>query len=114
MIRVKEESEKTGLKLNIQNTSIMASGLITSWQIDGGKVEAVKILFSWAPKSLWMVTVATKLKDLLLRRIAMTNQNSVLKSRDIALPTKVHLVKAMIVPVVTYGCESWTMKKAER
>ena len=63
MIRVKEESEKTGLKLNIQNTSIMASGLITSWQIDGGKVEAVKILFSWAPKSLWMVTVDMKLKD---------------------------------------------------
>ena len=104
-MKVKEESEKVGLNLNIQKTKIMASGLITSWHIDR---ETVTVLFSWAPKSLQMVTRAMKLRCLLLGRKAMTNLDSILKSRDITLPTKVHLVKGMAFPVVTYGCESWT------
>ena len=88
----------------------MASSPITSRQID----EETKTLFSWAPKSLWMVTAAVKLKDpLLLERKAMTNPDSILKSRDITLPSKNNLVKAMVFPVVTSGCESWTVKKAE-
>ena len=95
MMKVKEESEKVGSKLNIQKTKIMASGPITSGQIDGETMETV-IDFSWAPKSLQMVTAAMKLRHLLLGRKAMTNLDSVLKSRDITLPTKVHLVKAMV------------------
>ena len=92
----------------------MASGPITSWQMDGETVDTVAdFLFFWAPKSLQMVTAAIKLKHLLLGRKVMTNQDGILKSRDITLPTKVHLVKAMVFPVVMYGCESWTVKKAE-
>ena len=91
----------------------MASGPITSWQIEGGKVETWQILSSWAPKSVQMVTAGTKLRHLLLGRKAMTNPDSVLKSRDITLPTKVLIVKAKIFPVVMYGYESWTIKKAE-
>ena len=113
LMKVKEESEKVGLKLNIQKTKIMASCPITSWQIDGETVEMVSDLFFWAPKSLQMVTAAMKLRHLLLGRKAMTNLESMLKSRDITLPTKVRLVKAMVFPVVMYGCESWTIKKAE-
>ena len=90
----------------------MASCSITSWQIEGEKVEAVTDLFSWAPKSLRMVTAAM-IKCLLLGRKAMTNLDSILKSRDITLPTKVHLVKAMVFPVVVYGSEMWSIKKAE-
>ena len=108
LMKVKEESEKAGLKLNIQKTKIMASCPITSWQIDGGNSGNSEKLFSWAPKSLQMVTAA-----LLLRRKAMTNLDSILKSRDITWPTKVRLVKAMAFPVVMYGCESWTIKKTE-
>ena len=113
LMKLKEESEKVGLKLNIQKTKIMASGPITSWQIDGEAVET-ETLFWGAPKSLQMVTAATKLKDSwFLGRKSMTNLDSILKSRDIALLTKVHLVKAMVFPVVMYRCESWTIKKAE-
>ena len=113
-MRVKAESEKAGLTLNIQKTKIMASGPITSWQIDGEKVEKCQISFSWVPKSLWTVTRNHKIKTcLLLGRKAVTNLDSILKSRDITLPTKFHIVKAMVFPVVMYGCESWTIKKAE-
>ena len=112
-MKVKEESEKVGLKLNIQKTKIMASGPITSWQIDGETVETVTDFIFGAPKSLQMVTAAMKLKDAYLERKAMTNPNSILESRDITLLTKFHLVKAMGFPVVMYGCESWTIKKAE-
>ena len=102
------------MKLNIQKTKIMTSGPITSWQIDRERVETVADLFSGAPKSLLMVTAAMKLKNcLLLGRKVMINLDSVLKSRDITLTTKVHLVKAMVFPVVMHGCESWTIKKAE-
>ena len=112
LMKVKEESEKVGLKLNIWKTKIMASGPITSWEVDGETVETVADL--GAPKSLQMVTAAMQLKDTyLLGRKVMTNLDSILKSRDITLPTKVHLVKAMVFPVVMYGCESWTIKKAE-
>ena len=93
---------------------IMASGPITSWQIDGETTQTVTDLFSWAPKSLQMVTAAMKLKRrVLLGRKAMTSLDSILKSRDISLPTKVHLIKAMVFPIVMYGCESWTLKKSE-
>ena len=92
----------------------MASGPNTSWQIEGEKVEAVTDFLSWALKSLRMVTAAMKLRHLLLGRKVMTNLDSILKSRDITFPTKVCLVKAMVFPVVMYGCESWTVKKAER
>ena len=93
----------------------MASGPITSWQIDGETMENSDRLYFWgAPKSLQMVTAAMKLRCLLLRRKAMTNLDSILKSRDIILPTKVYLVQAMVFPVVMYGFESWTIKKAER
>ena len=109
----KEESEKVDLKLNIQKTKIMASGPITSWQIDGETMETVRDSFSGAPKSLQMVTAAMKLRRLLLGRKAMTNLDSILKSRDITLLTKVHLDKAIVFPVVMYGCESWAIKKAE-
>ena len=112
--KVKEESEKVGLKLNIQKTKIMASGPITSWEIDGETTETVTDFMFWAPKSLQMVTAAMKLRCLLLGRKTMTNLDSILKSRDITLPTKIHLVKAMGFPVVMYGCESWTIKKVER
>ena len=112
LIKVKEESEKIGLKLSIQETKIMASGPITSWQIDG---ETVSDFILGAPKSLQMVTAAMKLKDAYsLEGKVMTILDSILKSREIALPTKVRLVKAMGFLVVMYGCESWTMKKAER
>ena len=110
LMKVKEESEKVGLKLNIQKTKIMASSPITSWQIDG---ETVTDCFSWALKSLQIVTAAMKLIHLLPGRKAMTNPDSTLKSRDITLPTKVHLVKTMVFPVVMYRWESWTIKKAE-
>ena len=103
---------------DIQKTKIMTFGPITSWQIDGEAVETVPdcflFLVGWgAPKSLQMVTAAMKLRHLLLGRKVMTNLASILKSRDITLPTKFHLVKAMVFPIVIYGCESWTIKKAE-
>ena len=114
LMKVKEESEKAGLKLNIQKTKIMASGPITSWQTDRETMETVTDFILGAAKSLLMVTAAMKLKRyLLLGRKAMTNLDSILKSRDITLPTKVRLVMAMVFPVVMYGCESWTVKKAE-
>ena len=113
LMKVKQESEKVGLRLISQKTKIMASGHITSWQIDGETMETERHLFSWASKSLQMVTVAMKLRRLLLQSKAMTNLDSILKSRDITLPTKVHLVRVMVFPVVTYGYESWTVKKAE-
>ena len=111
LMKVKEKWEKAGLKLNIQKTKIMASGPITSWQIYGETMETVTDLISWAPKSLQRVTAAMKLRHLLLGRKAMINLDSILKSRDITLPAKVHLVKDMVFPVVMYGCESWTIKK---
>ena len=115
LMKVKEESEKVSLKLNIQKTKIMASGSITSWQIDGETVETMADFIFWAPKSLQMVTAAMKLKDrLLLGRKVMTNLDSIFKSRDITLPTKAHQVKAMVFLVVMYGCENCTIKKAER
>ena len=111
-MKVKEESEKVGLKLNTQKTKIVASGPITSWQIVGETMR----LFLGAQKSLQIapVTAHEIKRRLLLGRKAMTNLDSVFKSRDITLPTKVRLVKAMVFPVVMYGCESWTVKKAER
>ena len=113
LMKVKEESEKVGLKLNIQKTKIMASGPITSWQIDRETMETLKqSLYFWAPKSLQIVTGAMKLKDSCSLE-EKVNLDSMLKSRDITLPTKVHLVKVMAFPVVMYGCESWTIKKAE-
>ena len=116
LMKVKEESEKVGLQLNFQKTKIMASGPITSWQIGGKTVETVTdFIFGGSLKSLQMVIVAMKFKrHLLLGRKAMTNLDSILKTRDITLPTKVHLVKAMVFSVVMYECESWTIKKAER
>jgi len=113
LMKVKEENEKVGLKLNIQKTKIMASGPITSWKIDGETVETVTDFSFWAPKSLQMVTAAMKLKDACSLEEVMTNLDSILKSRDVTLPTTVHLVKAMVFPVVIYGFESWTIKKAE-
>ena len=113
LMKVKEESEKFGLKINIQKTKIMASGPIISWQIYGETVETVSDFILGDPKSLQMVTSAMKLRYFLLGRKVMTNRDSILKSRDITLPRKVCLVKAMVFPVVMYGCESWTMKKAE-
>ena len=114
LMKVKEESEKVGLKLNIWKTKIIASGPITSWQIDGETMETVADFIFGAPKSLQMVTAAMKLKrHLLLGRKAMISLDSTLKCRDITLPTEVCLVKAMVFPGVTYGCESWTIKKAE-
>ena len=111
LMKVKEESEKVGLKLNIQKTKIMASGPITSWQIDGETVSDFIFLGSRITAD---GDCRHKIKrHLLLGRKAMTNLDSILKSRDITLPTKVHLVKAMVFPVVMYGCESWTIKKAE-
>ena len=113
---MKEESEKVGLKLNVQKTKIMASGPITIWQIDEETMETVTEFFRGeVPKSLQMVTAGMKLKDTCsFGRKAMTNLDSILTSTDITLPTKVCLVKAMVFPVVMYGCESWTIKKSER
>ena len=108
-------TEKAGLKLNIQKTKIMASGPITSWEIDGETVERVSDLIFWAPKITADGDCSHEIKRrLLLGRKVMTNLDSIFKSRDISLPTKVHLVKAMVFPVVMYGCESWAVKKAER
>ena len=114
-MKVKEESEKVGLKLNIQKTKIMTSGPITSWEIDGETVETVSDFILWGSKITADGDCSHEIKThLLLGRKVMTNLDSILKSRDITLPTKVHLVKAMVFPVVMYGCESWTVKKAER
>ena len=113
-MKVKEESEKVGLKLSIQKTKIMASGLITSWQIDGETMETVKDFIFWGSKITADGDCRREIKRrLLLGRKVMTNLDSKLKSRDITLSTKVHLLKAMVFPVVMYGCESWTIKKAE-
>ena len=115
MMKVKEESEKVGLKLNIQKTKVMASGPITSWQIDGETVEKVKDFILGGSKITADGDCSHEIKrHLLLGRKIMTNLDNILKSRDITLPTKVHLVKAMFFPVVMYGCESWTVKKAKR
>ena len=115
LMKVKEESEKVGLKLNIQKIKIMASSPITSWQIDGETVETVADLIFLGSKITADGDCSHEMKRcLLLGRKAMTNLDSIWKSRDITLPTKVHLVKAMVFPVVMYGCESWTVKKAER
>ena len=113
-MNVKEENEKTGLKLNIQNTKIMASGPTTSWQIDGETVETVTCFIFVGSKITAAGDCSHEInRHLLLGRKAMTNPDSILKSRDITLPTKVHLVKPIVFPVVMYGCESWTIKKAE-
>ena len=113
-MKVKEESEKAGFKLNIQITKIMVSGSITSWQIDGETIATVKDFIFLGSKITADGDCSHEIKRrLLLRRKAMTNLESILKSRDIILPTNVHLVKAMVFPVVMYGCESWTVKKAE-
>ena len=110
-MKVKEEDEKVGLKLNIQKTKIMASGPITSWQVDG---ETVADVIFWGSKITADGDCSHESKKhLLLGRKVMTNLDSILKSTDITLPTKVHLVKAMVFPVVIYGCEIWTAKKAE-
>ena len=112
---MKVESEKVGLKLNIQKTKIMASGPTTSWEIDGETVETVSDFIFWGSKITTDGDCSHEIKRcLLLGRKVMTNLDSTLKSRDISLSTKVHLVKAMIFPVVMYGCESWTVKRAER
>ena len=114
LMRVKEESDKVGLKLNIQKTKIMASGPITSWEIDGETVETVSVSIFWGFKITADGDCSHEIKRrLLLGRKVMTNLDSIFKSRDITLPTKVHLVKAMVFPVVVYGYESWTGKKAE-
>ena len=114
LMKVKEESEKVGLKLNIQKIKIMASGPITSWEIDGETVEAVSYFILGGSKITADGGCSHEIKrHLLLERKVMTNLDSILKSRDITLPTKVHPVRAMVFPVVMYGCESWTVKKAE-
>ena len=115
LMKVKEESEKVGLKLSIQKTKIMASGPITSWQIDGETVETMADFIFLGSKITADGECSHETKrHLLLGRKVMTNLHSILKSRDITLPKNVHLVKAMVFPVVMYGCESWTIKKAER
>ena len=114
LMNVKEESEKLGLKFNIQKTKIMASGPITSWEIDGETVETVSDFIFLGSKITADGECSHEFKRcLLLRRKVMTNLDSILKNRDITLPTKFPLVKAMVFPVVMYGCESWTVKKAE-
>ena len=114
LMKLKEESEKVGLKLNIQETKIMASSCITSWQIDGEIVETVADFIFLGSKITADGDCSHKIKrHLLLGRKVMTNLDSILKSRDITMPTKVCLVKAMVFPVILYGCESWTLKKAE-
>ena len=115
LMKVKVESEKVGLKFNIQKTRIMASDPITSWEIDGETVETVSDFIFWGSKITADGDCRHEIKrHLLLGRKVMTNLDSIFKSRDITLPTKVRLVKAMVFPVVTYGCESRTVKKAER
>ena len=115
LMKVKEQSEKAGLKLNIQKVKIMASGPITSWEINGETVETVSDFNLGGSKITADGDCSHEIKRrLLLGRKVMTNLDSILKSRDITLPPKVHLVKAMVFPVVMYGCESWTVKKAER
>ena len=115
LMRVKQECEKVGLKLNIQKTKIMASGPITSWEIDGETVETMSDFVFLSSKITADGDCSHEIKrHLLLGRKVMTNLDSIFKSRDIALLTKVRLVKAMVFPVVMYGCESWTVKKAER
>ena len=115
LMKVKEESEKIGLKFNIQKTKIMASGPITSWQIDGETVETVADFIFSGSKITADGDCSHEIKRrLLLGRKIMTNLDSILKSRDITLPTNIHQVKAMVFPVVMYGCESWTVKRAER
>ena len=114
LMKVEEESEKVGVKLNIQKTKIMASGPITSWEIDGQTVETVSDFIFWGSEVTADGDCSHEIKRrLLLGRKVMTNLDSIFKSRDIILPTKVRLVKAMVFPVVMYGCESWTVKKAE-
>ena len=114
LMKVKEESDKVGLKLNIQKTKIMASSPITSWEIDGETVETVSDFIFWGSNITADDDCSHEIKIcLLLGRKVMTNLNSILKSRDITSPTKVRLVKAMVFPVVMYGCESWTVRKAE-
>ena len=114
LMKVKKESEKAGLKLNIQKMKIMAPGPITSWQIDGETVETVAEFIFLGSKIIVDGDCSHEIKrHLLLGRKAMTNLDIILKSRDITLPTKVHLVKAMVFPVVMYGCERWTIKKVE-
>ena len=113
-MKVKEEHDEVGLKLNIQKMKIMASGPITSWQIDGETVETVSDFIFFGSKITADGDCSHEIKRcLLLVRQVMTNLDSIFKSRDITLPTKVHLVKAMVFPGVMYGCESWTVKKAE-
>ena len=115
LMKVKEESEKVGLKLNIRKTKIMASGPITSWQRDGDMVETVSDFIFLGSKITADGDCSHEIKKRLLRgRKVMTNLDSIFKSRNITLPTKVRLFKAMVFPVVMYGCESWTVKKAER
>ena len=113
LMKVKKEIEKTGLKLNIQKTKIMASGRITSWQIEGEKVEAVTDFIFMGFKITADGDSSHEIKGLFLGRIAVTNLDSVLKSRDFTLPTEVHIVKAIVFPVVMYGCEIWTIKKVK-
>ena len=114
MVKVKEESEKVGLKLNVQKMKIMASGPITSWEIDGETVETVSDFIFLGSKITVDGDCSHEIKrHLLLGRKVMTNLDSILKSRDITLPTNGHLIKAMVFPVVMYGCDSWTVKKAE-
>ena len=114
LMKVKEESEKVGLKVNIQKTKIMASGPITSWEIDGETVETMSDFIFCGSKITADGDCSHEIKRrLLLRRKVMTNLDSIFKSRDITLPTKVRLVKAVVFPVVMYGCERWTVKKAE-
>ena len=114
LVKLKEEKEKAGLKLNIQETKLMASGPITSWQIDGETMDTVTVFIFLGSKITADGDCSHEVKRRLLHgRKAMTNLDSMLKIRDITFPTKVHLVKAMVFPVVVYGCESWTIKKAE-
>ena len=114
LMKVKEESEKVGLQLKVQKTKIVASGPITSWKIDAETVETVSDFIFWGTKITADGDCSHEIKRFLfLGRKVMTNLDSILKSRDVTLPTKVHLVKAMVFPVVMYGCESWTVKKAE-
>ena len=113
-MKVKEESEKVGLKLNIQKTKIMASGPIASWETDGETVETVSDIIFWGSKIAADGDCSHEIKiHLLLARNVVTNLDNILKGRDITFPTKVHLVKAIVFPIVMYGCESWTIKKAE-
>ena len=115
LMKVKEESEKVGLKLNIQKTKIMSSGPITSWKIDGKKLQTVSDFIFWGSKITADGDSSHEIKRrLLLGRKVMTNLDSILKSRDITLPTKIRLVRAMVFLVVMYGCESWTVKAADR